>query len=189
MKRNVILGICVLALATVTPVWAAQPFGFLDGKVDRGNAGDGVLGIVGWALDDNGIAAVDIYVDGEPAGRAHYGQGRPSVRKRFPGFPDSKAPGFGYALDTSRYLNGLHKVQALVRTKAGETRFLNAITLEFLNNPHNLKPFGKIEFPAHQAEMRGNCNIADTVRRYSVISGYAMDVGLTEEDEGVGYVE
>lgn len=189
MKRNVILGICVLALAAVTPVWAAQPFGHLDGKVDRGNAGAGLLGVVGWALDDNGIAAVDIYVDGEPAGRAHYGQGRPSVRKKFPGFPNSKAPGFGYQIDTSKYLNGLHKVEALVRTKAGETRFLNAVTIEFLNNPHNLPPFGKIEFPAHQAELRGNCDFADPARRFSVISGYAMDVGLTEEDEGVGYVE
>jgi hypothetical protein len=187
MKRNVILGICVLALAAA-PTWAAQPFGNLDGK-PVGNAGAGLVGVVGWALDDGGVAAVDIYVDGEPAGRAHYGQGRPSVKKKFPNFPDSKAPGFGYFIDTSKYLNGMHKVEALVRTKTGETRFLNAINLEFLNNPHNLKPFGKIDFPAHQAEMRGNCNIADPARRYSVVTGYAMDVGLTEDDEGVGYVE
>lgn len=189
MKRNVILGICVLALAAVAPVWAAQPFGNLDGKSIKGNAGDGVLGIVGWALDDDGIAAVDIYVDGEGAGRAHYGQGRPVVRKRFPNFPDSKAPGFGYQLDTTKYLNGMHKIEALVRTKSGETRFLNALNIEFLNNPHNQPPFGRIEFPAHQAELRGNCDLTDPARRYSVITGYAMDVGLTEEDEGVGYVE
>lgn len=189
MKRNVILAICVLALAAGTPAWAAQPFGHFGGRVGGGNSGAGVMGVQGWALDDDGIAAVDIYVDGEPAGRAHYGQGRPSVKKKFPGFPDSKAAGFGYLLDTSKYLNGLHKVEALVRTKKGEKRFLNAVTLEFLNNPHNLPPFGKIEFPAHQAELRGNCDPTDPARRYSVISGYAMDVGLTEEDEGVGYVE
>jgi hypothetical protein len=189
MKRNVILGICVLALAATAPVWAAPPFGFFDAKGNRENAGAGLVGVVGWALDDDGIAAVDIYVDGEPAGRAHYGQGRPSVKKKHPGYPNSKAPGFGYFIDSTRYLNGLHKVEALVRSKSGETRFLNAITLEFLNNPHNLPPFGKIEFPAHQAELRGKCNVADPARRYSVISGYAMDVGLTEEDGGVGYVE
>jgi hypothetical protein len=189
MKRNVILGICVLALAAAAPAKAAQPFGFFDSKADGGNAGAGLIGVVGWALDDDGIAAVDIYVDGEPAGRAHYGQGRPSVRKKFPGYPNSKAPGFGYFIDSTRYLNGRHKVEALVRTKSGETRFLNPVNIEFLNNPHNLPPFGKIEFPAHQAELRGNCNVADAARRYSVISGYAMDVGLTEEDEGVGYVE
>lgn len=189
MKRNVILGLCVLALAAAAPVWAAQPFGNLDGKNIKGNAGDGVLGIVGWALDDNGVAAVDIYVDGEPAGRAHYGQGRPSVRKKFPNFPDSNGPGFGYQLDTTRYLNGMHTIEALVRSKAGETRFLNPVRVEFLNNPHNHPPFGRIEFPAHQAELRGNCNLGDPARRYSVVSGYAMDVGLTEEDAGVGYVE
>lgn len=189
MKRNVILGICVLALAAATPVWAAQPFGQLDGKATRGNAGDGVLGIVGWALDDDGIAAVDIYVDGEPAGRAHYGQGRPGVRKKFPNYPDSKAAGFGYQLNTTKYLNGMHRIEARVLSKKGEARFLNALNIEFLNNPHNQPPFGRIEFPAHQAELRGNCNVADPARRYSVVSGYAMDVGLTEEDEGVGYVE
>lgn len=189
MKRNVILGICVLALAAAAPVRAAQPFGYLDGKADRTNSGAGLIGVVGWALDDNGIAAVDIYVDGEPAGRAVYGTGRPSVKKKFPGYPDSKAPGFGYFIDSSKYLNGLHKIEARVRTKSGESRFLNAVILEFINNPHNLRPFGEIEFPAHQARLRGNCDLADPARRFSVISGYAMDAGLTEEDEGVGYVE
>lgn len=189
MKRNVILGICVLALAAATPTWAAKPFGFLDGKVGGGNSGSGLIGVVGWALDDDGVAAVDIYVDGEPVGRAVYGQQRPAVKKKHPGFPDSKAAGFGYFIETSKYLNGLHKIEARVRTKSGESRFLNPVTLEFMNNPHNLKPFGEIEFPAHQARLRGNCNLADPARRYSVISGYAMDVGMTEEDEGVGYVE
>ena len=189
MKRNVILGICVLVLAATAPLRAAQPFGFLDGKPDRTNSGAGLLGVVGWALDDDGIAAVDIYVDGDAVGRAAYGMGRPSVKKKFPNFPDSKAPGFGYFIDTTLFLNGMHKVEARVLTKRGETRFLNAIHLEFINNPHNLRPFGKIEFPAHQAEMRGNCNLADSARRFSVISGYALDTGLSEEDTGVGYVE
>lgn len=189
MKRNVILGVLVLALAAAAPVWAAQPFGQLGGIVGGGSSGSGLLTIHGWALDDNGVAAVDIYVDGEPAGRASYGHNRPGITKKNPGFPDSKAPGFLFQIDTTRYPNGLHTVEARVRSKAGEVRSLNTRVLEFLNNPHNLRPFGKIEFPAHQARLRGNCNLADPARRYSVVTGYAMDNGLTEEDTGVGYVE
>lgn len=189
MKRKVILGIVVLALVAVIPSWAAPPFGQFGGIVGGGNSGAGLLPLHGWALDDNGVEAVDIYVDGTPAGRANYGRGRPGVTQKFPGFPDSEAPGFAFQIDTTRYLNGKHTVEARVRSKAGEIRTLNKRLLEFINNPHNLKPFGRIEFPLHQAELRGNCNLADPARRFSVVTGYAMDVGLTEEDTGVGYVE
>lgn len=189
MKRKVILGIVVLALTAVIPSWAAPPFGQFGGIVGGGNSGAGLLPLHGWALDDNGVEAVDIYVDGTPAGRANYGRGRPGVTLKFPGFPDSAAPGFAFQIDTTRYLNGLHKVEARVRSKTGEIRTLNSRVLELINNTHNLKPFGRIEFPAHQAELRGNCTLTDPARRFSVITGYAMDVGLTEEDTGVGYVE
>ena len=144
----------------------------------------------GWALDDDGVLAVDILVDGVVAGRSNYGRGRPGVTKKFPGYPDSATPGFAFQLDTTRYLNGQHRVEARVVSKrAGETRLLNARVFDFQNDTHNLKPFGRIEFPQHQAELRGNCDLADPARRYSVITGYAMDVGVTEEDTGVAYAE
>ena len=189
MKRNVFVGIVVLALAAA-PVFAAEPFGQFGGKVGGGNAGSGLMPLHGWALDDDGVFAVDILVDGIVAGRASYGRGRPGVTQKHPGFPDSALPGFAYQLDTTRYLNGLHRVEArVVSKKAGETRLLNARVFDFQNDTHNLKPFGRIEFPQHQAELRGNCNLADPARRYSVITGYAMDLGVTEEDTGVAYAE
>jgi hypothetical protein len=61
--------------------------------------------------------------------------------------------------------------------------------IQFTNTDNLLVPYGKIEFPEDGNEMRGNCNLADPARRYSVISGYALDVGLSEEDRGIGYVE
>jgi hypothetical protein len=191
MKRNAILGIVVLALALAggTPAQAAPPFGQFGGIVGGGNSGAGLLPIHGWALDDDGVESVDIYVDGVPAGRANYGRGRPGVTQKFPNYPDSAAPGFAFQLDTTKYLNGHHKVEIRVRSRSGEVRFLNARTFEFLNNTHNLRPFGRIEFPQHQAELRGNCDLEDEARRFSVVTGYAMDLGLTEEDTGVGYVE
>lgn len=188
MKRNIISGIVVLALAAGS-AQAAQPFGQFGGIVGGGNSGSGLIPLHGWALDDNGIEAVDLYVDGLPAARANYGRARPGVTQKYPNFPDSALPGFAFQLDSTRYLNGQHTVEARVRSKSGEVVTLNAKSFQFVNNTATLLPFGKIEFPPHQAELRGNCNLSDPARRYSVITGYAMDLGMTDEDTGVGYVE
>lgn len=190
MKRNVILSyVLAMALLAVVPAMAAPPFGSFGGIVTGGNSGAGVLPLHGWALDDNGIQAVDILVDGVVVGRANYGRARAGVTARFPSFPDSALPGWGFELDTSRFLNGHHTVTVRIRSKAGEVVNLAPRRFQFLNTEHNLRPFGKIEFPHAQAELRGNCDINSPNRRYSVISGYALDVGVTEEDTGIGYVE
>jgi hypothetical protein len=189
MRRNVILAAITVALLVSAPAWAALPFGSFGGKVGGGNSGAGLLPLHGWALDDDGIAAVDVLVDGRVAGRAAYGRARAGVTARFPGFPNSALPGFGFELDTTRYLNGLHTVTIRVRSLSGETVTLEPRRFEFLNLTHNLQPFGKIEFPKANAELRGNCNVADPARRFSVVSGYALDGGLSDEDSGIGYVE
>jgi hypothetical protein len=189
MSRKVLLAVVAAVLASVCPVFAATPFGSFGGLVTGGNSGAGLLPLFGWALDDDGVDSVDILVDGFVAARANYGRTRPRVTQMFPHFPDSNGPGFAIQLDSTRYPNGLHKIEARVKSKSGEFAFLNPVTIEFTNVTHNLTPFGKIEFPNAQAELRGNCNLSDAARRFSVISGYAMDNGLTDEDTGVGYVE
>jgi N-acetylmuramoyl-L-alanine amidase len=187
MKRNIILSAAVALLSV--PAWAAPPFGSFGGIVGGANAGAGLLPLHGWALDDNGVQAVDILVDGVLAGRAQYGRARAGVTAKFPGFPDSEAPGFAFELDTTRYLNGRHTVTVRVRSEAAEVVTLQPRTFQFQNTEHNLVPFGTIEFPRPQAELRGKCNLADPNRRFSVVSGYALDAGVTPDDYGVGYVE
>jgi hypothetical protein len=189
MRRNVILAAVTVSLVISAPAWAALPFGSFGGKVGGGNSAAGLLPLHGWALDDDGIAAVDVLVDGRVAGRAAYGRARAGVTARFPGFPDSALPGFGFELDTTRYLNGLHTVAVRVRSRSGEVVTLEPRRFEFLNVTHNLQPFGKIEFPKANAELRGSCDVSDPARRFSVVSGYALDAGLTEDDSGIGYVE
>jgi N-acetylmuramoyl-L-alanine amidase len=189
MKRNVILVLVAVALLVSVPVWAAQPFGSFGGKVGGGNSGAGLLPLHGWALDDNGIESVDVLVDGIVSGRAAYGRARAGVAQRFPGFPDASAAGFAFELDTTRYLNGQHTVSIRVKSKAGELVTLPPRSFGFVNVAHNLAPFGKIEFPQPHAEMRGDCDLTNPARRYSVISGYALDAGVQDDDYGVGYVE
>ena len=187
MKRHVTIAGLFGTLSLAAAVFAAAPFGAMQGKPGGGNGLAGSTPIVGWALDDNGVGRVDVTVDGRVIGSAAYGQGRPQVTKRFPGYVDSNAPGWVYWLDTTEFLNGDHLVGAIVRSKlAGESRVLNPIKLQFTNTTQALVPFGRIESPNPQAELFGYCNSATP--RYSIISGWALDAGV-EINEGVGYVE
>ena len=187
MKRSVTLMMMTAFLASV-PAWAAPPFGSFGGKVGGGNSGAGLLPLQGWALDDGGVDSVDILVDGFVAGRADYHRNRPGVARLYPGYPDSVAPGWAYSLDTTHYLNGNHRITPRIKSRTGEYVSLPSQIFAFGNLTHNLVPFGKIEFPNSQAELRGNCT-SDPARRYSVVSGYALDAGVQEDDTGVGYTE
>jgi hypothetical protein len=189
MKRNVIVSAIAVALLASMPGWAAAPFGSFGGIVGGGNSGAGSLPLTGWALDDNGVLAVDILVDGIVAGRAAYGRARAGVASRFPDYPDSDAAGFAFQLDTTHYLNGRHSVAVRVKSRAGEVVVLPSHAITFNNVEHDLAPFGMIEFPKPQAELRGNCDVSSPNRRYAVISGYALDAGNTDADTGVAYVE
>jgi len=189
MKRNVILSVVAAVLLASVPAWAAPPFGSFGGIVGGGNAGAGAIPLFGWALDDNGIQAVDILVDGVLAGRTTYGRARAGVTAQFPGYPNSALPGFAFQLDSTHYLNGLHTVTVRIRSLAGEVVDLPSKTFQFHNVEHNLAPFGAIEFPRAQAELRGKCTLANPNRRFSVVSGYALDAGTTADDYGIGYVE
>lgn len=188
MKRNITLVLAV-ALLISAPAWAARPFGSFGGKVGGGNGAAGMLPLHGWALDDDGVERIEILVDGIVDGQANYGRSRPQVTKKFPGYPDSLHPGWVYQLDTTHYLNGNHTVTARILSKSGELVGLNSLRFQFGNVTHVLDPFGAIEFPKHQAELRGRCDVEDPTRRWNIVSGYALDTGVQKQDTGVGYVE
>ncbi len=190
MQRKLFIAILVaVALSATGTAFAAPPFGSVGGQVGGGNGGAGVIPIHGWALDDDGVAAVDILVDGKVVGRAQYGRVRPGVAQDFPTFPDAAAAGFAFSLDTTRFPNGNHQVGARVLSDTGETSVLNTHTILFTNLTSNLIPFGKLEFPIANGELTGTCDPLDPQRRYSVVSGFALDVGVEIADQGVGYVE
>jgi hypothetical protein len=191
MKRKVILSVLAGVVLAVAPALAAAPFGWFGGVLGAvDNGGSGIIPVAGWALDDNGVQSVDILVDGAIVGRAVYGMSWEGVAARYPNFPDSALPGFGYLLDTSHYLNGLHTVQPQVRSRAGEVALLEPRVIQFTNNEATLLPFGAIDFPKAQAELRGTCNFNQGApRRKSVIYGWALDAGVTPADYGVGYVQ
>jgi hypothetical protein len=189
--RSRILAAMVLLLGGALPAMAASPIGVFDGKPGGGNAAWGQMQLVGWALDDNGVAAVDIVIDDAVYQRALYGLRRPDVTRRKPGFPNSAAPGFAASVDTTHFLNGVHEVSALVTSTNGEQVVIGPVRrIMFRNASHMLAPFGHITFPQQDAEMRGRCS-ADPTRRLSIITGNALDAGSGENahDVGVAWVE
>ncbi|HEV8629345.1 MAG TPA: hypothetical protein VGV61_03440 [Thermoanaerobaculia bacterium] len=190
MRGRFVLVALALLVGGALPAVAAAPFGFFDGKVPFGNGAHGLMPFTGWALDDNGVASVDVLVDDVVVLRALYGLRRPQVTRRFPGFPDTARPGYVGYLDTTRFLNGTHQVRVLITSKTGEETILGPRTIHFLNAAQMLAPFGLIEFPHADAVLRGRCS-ADPTRRFSVITGQALDAGSGENahDVGVGYVE
>ena len=174
------------------PAFAAAPFGFVEGihGGQNQNAGGGVLPITGWALDDDGVERVELYVDGVVAGLADYGRNRPDVELVFPGYPDGALVGFGMFLDTTLYSNDLHQISARVTSNlTGEQTWLNSVTIQINNDTSNLAPFGAITFPNPSSEFYGTCDLSDSSRRLSVVSGWALDVGSENGDTGVKYVE
>jgi hypothetical protein len=188
MRQKAFVTMLALSLLAATGAWAI-PFGTFDGLARGGNAGNGVVGLVGWALAETGVYSVDVVVDGGVIGEAAYGRSRPGVTKLYPNYPNSAAPGFAYQLDTTHFLNGLHTVTVRVTSEIGEVAYLNSLTFQFSNTNADLLPFGMIEFPNQQAEMSGDCNLTDTPRIESVVSGYALDVNASYNNPGVAYVE
>ena len=190
-RLALLLAAAALVAVAAAPNALAQgdpPFGLI-GKFDGGNAGSGVIALAGWALDDEGVESVDVLVDGVVVGRALYGAASPNVATVHPGFPSSGNAGFVFELDTTRFLNGLHVVGGLVQTASGERGFLPPVVIEFFNSSTLLEPFGEIRRPLPNAELFGNCDPADPDRRLTVVRGFALDVGLTQHDTGIGYLE
>lgn len=188
LDKRWVLGIALFA-AVAVPVQAAAPFGVFEGLPVGENAGGGILPLTGWALDDDGIERVEVYVNGVIAGLADIHQNRPDVELAFPGYPDSARGGFGFLLDSSRYLNDLYTINARVTSNSGEQTWLDGRQIQILNTTHNLAPFGQITFPNASSELYGTCDLDDPARRYSVIEGYALDLGIETGDTGVKYVE
>lgn len=192
-KLKTLLGLTLSAafLGGISPsaAEAAQPFGHLNGLCCGQNAGGGMLPITGWALDDDGIARVEMFVDGVLYGVADYGQNNPPVELLFPGYPDGAQAGFGIHLDSTRYDNDLHTFTARVTSNSGEQVFLNPVVIQVNNVTSTLKPFGAITRPNPSAEFFGTCDLFDPTPRLSVIEGWALDLGIEVGDTGVKYVE
>lgn len=86
---------------------------------------DGVLEpstvVRGWALHAEGIAKVELLLDGEKVGETGCDQPRPDVAEAYPRHSDHLLSGFSCALDTSAWSPGRHLLSLLITAGDGRS--------------------------------------------------------------------
>jgi hypothetical protein len=188
------------------------PFGYIDVPGAAGLTGaNGAFPVIGWALDDSGVARVDFMIDGQivagsvgtSGGTATYGETRPDVQAAFPDVANSLYSGFRANIDMTALVNGIHILSVRAWDSQGASRELGERSIQVINNGQNLAPFGAIDFPLDKASL-----LCETIAPPSggfpspctpdqcgahltpnFVNGWALDVGARLDAGAVGYVE
>lgn len=140
------------------------PIGWVDVPAGEGFPGaSGSLGVVGWALDDVAVDHIDFLVDsqivataigyGLPGSTAFYGGSRPEVRAAYPDVPNSLYSGFVANLNTTGFINGVHSLDIRATDNLGASALIGSRTIQIVNNPANIGPFGFLDFPLDKSSL------------------------------------
>ncbi len=177
------------------------PFGSIDQPDQSGTVSmQGSYPMVGWAAAADGVAQVNVYIDGGNLQSAMYGDMRPDVGQSFPDFPGATYSGWIANIDTTRVQDGVHLVEVKVTAKNGVTRLLGTRNVQILNSQDLLKPFGVIDYPEKDAVLYGTqCGatagppiISPPVRpsvHIEMVRGWALDLGTRLDTGRVSYAE
>lgn len=174
------------------------PFGNLD-TPDLANAynASGSFPVQGWATDTDGVAAVDVYVDGGILQAAVYGDARPDVFNTYPDFPASLYSAFIANIDSTRLTDGVHLLEVKATDRNGLSRLIGSRQIQVFNEEANLKPFGYIDEPKRDAVLYGTlCSTVPIVSpavnpqsHITPVRGWALDLGTRNDTGRVSYVE
>ena len=80
----------------------------------------GRLTIEGWALSRSGITGIEVLLDDQRLGDAHYGLARQDVGRAFPDWVDSVRSGYAFHCPPRSLRDGEHVVQLNVHARGGE---------------------------------------------------------------------
>jgi hypothetical protein len=80
----------------------------------------GVTQLTGWALDVHGIDEILVLIDGQEMGSAAYGFPNTSVTIRYPGYPQSAAPGWIFDVSVLGLADGIHTATVIAVDVLGE---------------------------------------------------------------------
>lgn len=92
------------------------PFGFIDTPREGDTVASGSPA-TGWALDDSGVARVEVSLDNGPAVRAELGQSFPGVQEAYPTYPNSDKAGFRFVMPSAAA--GPHLLVVTIRARDG----------------------------------------------------------------------
>ncbi len=79
----------------------------------------GRLVIEGWALARDGMAGIDVELDGTLLGHAHYGMARPDVGAVFPDWEGASRSGYTFHCPSRALPDGDHVIRLTARSKTG----------------------------------------------------------------------
>jgi hypothetical protein len=105
---------------------AKLPIGHVDAPTNSATVGT-ALNAGGWALSEDGIDSIAIYVDRIYVTSTFPNAERPDVLKAFPAFGGIKNPGWNLAVDLASVSSGLHEVEVQARSKKGAVRDIGSI--------------------------------------------------------------
>ncbi len=159
-------GFTMSASVAVTLSAPAPPIGVVDTPANNVTV-TGEMAVTGWALDDAGIASVDVLrspVGSEDPnglvfiGRAIFIRGaRPDVQAAFPNMPDADNAGWGFMVLTNMLPNqgnGTFDLHAIATDNGGLTTLLGSRRI-VAANATSTRPFGTIDTPAQGATVSG----------------------------------
>lgn len=118
---------------TVKPADKLAPFGVLETPDVRATLNNTASGS-GWALDNVGIAKIEVLIDGQKAGEAIYGLSRPDIAAVWgTAFPNAGHSGFSFVLDTTKFTTGEHTLAIRLLDAAGNATVVGTRTIVFQN--------------------------------------------------------
>ncbi len=97
------------------------PFGAMDEPVN-GRHISGPFPIHGWAVSEQGLDQVTIYVDGKFFANSSLGEVRPDVTATFPKAKDGATSGWRFEATPAMFTPGEHEIAARARSKSGIVR-------------------------------------------------------------------
>ena len=98
----------------------------------------GVIPVTGWALDFQGVFAVQVLVDGNFITQTTPFFPRPDVASEFPSYPNALDSGWLTFIDTTQLSNGIHQLSVIVVDNArpngqGNTTFIGKLPITVEN--------------------------------------------------------
>jgi hypothetical protein len=175
------------------------PFGSLDIPDLSGTfSATGSFPVAGWVTDTDGIAKVDVYIDGGIIQSAMYGDARPDVSNTYPDFPAALFSAFVSNVDTTRVPNGIHLLEVKATDRATQSRIIGRRQIQILNSETNLPPFGTLDEPRRDSILYGtscaatNVPVSPPVRpsvHITPVRGWALDLGTRNNEGRVAYLE
>jgi len=116
----------------VKPADRLAPIGTIETPDVRATLNNTATGS-GWALDNVGIARVDVLIDGQKVGEAIYGLSRPDIGAAWSSFPNASRSGYSFLLDTTKFTTGEHTLAVRLFDAAGNTTVVGTRTIVFQN--------------------------------------------------------